>query len=180
MRKWQKKLSEWVAVESTGDEQELSRKGIATAIFVPSLYATEWFLVAVTAAIVSLLKHYRLTDTSIWFILWGLNLMVSGAVIVFGDKIKIDITLMQSLRKLSNAITKRTKVIGILLEFCIVLRLLLWDGSAHMLIFFRERIPSNLLRACLFIFASGFQMFVWAKLYILGYDSVAGLLQGVL
>ncbi len=179
MRKWQRKLSEWVAVDSTGDERELSRKGIATAIFVPSLYATEWFLVAVTAAIVTLLKHYGLTDTPIWLILWGLNLMVSGAVIVFGDRFKLDITLMQSLRKLSNAITKRTKVVGILIETCIVIRLLLWDGSAHLLIFFRERIPSNLLRVCLFVFASGFQMFVWAKLYILGYDSLTGLLSGL-
>ena len=50
---------------------------------------------------------------------------------------------MQSLRKLSMQISKEEKIVGILIEICIFIRLLLWDGSAQLTIFFRERVPSK-------------------------------------
>lgn len=160
------------------EQQKLrSRNMVQTALLAPSLYAIEWGLVGGATVIVSFLKYHGLSETTIWLILWGLNLLFSGAVVVFNDRFRIDITLMEALRKLTNAASRKSRLAGYFLELAVFIRLLLWDGPCQLLIYFRERIPSSSLRGCFFVGADGFQMFIWVKLYILGYESVGDLLR---
>jgi hypothetical protein len=148
-----------------------------TAILAPSFYALEWGLVGVTAGLITFLKYRGLSDMSLWLFLWGLNLLFSAAVVLFNDHFRIDLTLMETLRKLTTRASGKSKWAGFLMELAVFFRLLLWDGASQLLIYFRERLPSRVLRNGLFLAASGLQMFIWLKLYSLGYENVGDLLK---
>lgn len=150
-------------------------KNLLFATLVPSFYLTEWALVAITASAFTWLRLHDFTDQQIWLLFWGANLCISAGFILCNDLLQVDLTLMQGLRKLTERAARRSKWVGIPLEMIIFVRLLLWDGPCQLLIFFRRRIPSPPAQALFFLATSGIQMFVWAKLYTLGYDSVSEL-----
>lgn len=103
-------------------------------------------------------------------------MLISAALIFGNDRLRMDITLMQSLRTLVTATLRRSRWLGLLLEVLLFLRLLLWDGPCQLLIFFRPRLASKPSRLGLFVTASGLQMLVWISIYELGYESVSELL----
>lgn len=177
MNNWQRKVLTWVSPEEALSDKDLLKKGASTAILFPSFRLMEWLLVAATASIFSLFKYYGFTEYSIWIILWILNLLLSGAVVLFNDRIKVDFTMMQTLRKFTNVLISKAKKVGYLFEVIIFGRLLLWDGPDQLFIFFRDRIPSKLIRVCFFVCASGVQMFIWSRIYAFGYDSLSELLK---
>lgn len=159
-------------------DADTRKKNLAlTAILAPSFYALEWGVVGVTAGLVTFLKYRGLSDLSLWLILWGLNLLFSAAVVLFNDHFRIDLTLMETLRKLTTRASGKSKWAGYLMELVVFFRLLLWDGASQLLIYFRERLPSRVLRSGFFLAASGLQMFIWIKLYSLGYEGVGDLLK---
>jgi len=162
-----------------GQKERRSGKLLLTAILAPSFYAMEWALVGVTAGLVTFLKYRGLSDMALWFALWGLNLLFSAAVVIFSDRFRIDLTLMEALRKLTNATSRKSRLAGYFMELAIFIRLLLWDGPSQLLIYFRERIPSSMLRGCLFVGAGGLQMLIWVKLYIVGYENIGDLLKAI-
>jgi hypothetical protein len=110
------------------------------------------------------------SDREIWLLFWVANLAISWALVVGNDRLGIDITFMQTLRKLVAAATNRAKWVGLPLEAAVFIRLLIWDGPCQLLIFFRDRLPSRIVRVFFFVAASGLQMFVWARIYALGYE----------
>lgn len=150
-----------------------------TAILAPSFYALEWGLVGATAALVTFLKFKGLSDVAIWLVLWALNLLFSGAVVLCNDRTTVDFTLMETSRRWTNAAAQKSKWAGYVIELIVFIRLLLWDGPCMLVIYFKERLPSGLLRAGVFVAASGFQMFIWAQLYILGFESIGDLLKAI-
>lgn len=150
-----------------------------TAILAPSFYALEWGLVVATAGLVTFLKFRGLSDVVIWLTLWALNLLFSGAVVLLNDRTSIDFTLMETSRRWTNAAARKSKWGGCIIELIVFIRLLLWDGPCLLVIYFKERLPSGLLRAGVFVGASGFQMFIWAQLYILGFESIGDLLKAI-
>jgi hypothetical protein len=148
------------------------RRHLLTAAAVPSFYLAEWLLVAASASVFSLLRLRGLADREIWLVLWAANLAISGTLVRCNDLLRVDMTLMQGLRKLTDAAIHKTGGFGRLLELVIFVRLLLWDGPCQLLIFFRNRLPSPLLRVGFFVAASGLQMFLWAQIYELGYQGI--------
>lgn len=155
------------------------RRWALAAILAPSFYALEWGLVGATAGLVTFLKFRGLSDVAIWLVLWGLNLLFSGAVVLCNDRTKIDFTLMETSRRWTNAAAKKSKWVGYIIEVIVFIRLLLWDGPCLLVIYFKERLPSRSLRSAIFVAASGFQMFIWAQLYILGFESIGDLLKAL-
>lgn len=156
----------------------VSLRGLLTAALVPSFYLTEWLLVGASAALFSTLRYRGLSDGQIWLLLWLGNLLLSTLFVLCNDRLQIDLTLMQGLRRLTEATIRRSGWPGLLLEAVVCIRLLIWDGPCQLLIFCRCRLPSPFLRAVFLVTASGLQMLIWARLYTLGYDSLP-LLKGV-
>lgn len=146
------------------------------AVLIPSFYITEWILLITSAAGFSWLVHQGYSQKQIWIIFWVGNVLLSGGAVICNDRLNIDITLMQALRKLTECTQRKTLSLGILLEAGIFVRLLLWDGPCQLLIYFRTRLPSTTLRILLLIAASSIQMYVWTKLYFLGYDNIMELI----
>lgn len=148
------------------------------AVLAPSFYAMEWGLVGATSGLVAYLKYHSITDSTIWLVLWGLNLLFSAFVVFTNDQLRVDFTFMESIRNFTTAAANRSKIAGAIIEIAVFLRLLLWDGASQLLLYFRVRLPSKSLRLLFFVGSSGVQMFIWAKLYSLGYDSVADAIKG--
>ncbi len=154
------------------ERNPVTRRGLLTAAAVPSFYLAEWLLVAASASVFSFLRFHGLADRDIWLLLWAANLALSGILVACNDLLRVDMTLMQGLRQLTDAAIRRTGAFGRLLEAVIFLRLLIWDGPCQLLIFFRTRLPSPLVRVGFFVAASGLQMFVWAQVYEFGYQGI--------
>lgn len=154
----------------------LWRQGLGLALLVPSFYLAEWLLAAGTVTIYSLLKFKGIGSLYVWLLFWGANMLVSAGFILCNDRLRVDITLMQSLRNLVAAALRRSRCLGVLLETLLFLRLLIWDGPCQLLIFFRPRLSSRISRCGLFMTASGLQMLVWIHIFDLGYESVSELL----
>ncbi len=148
---------------------------LGTAVLVPSFYTLEWILIPATVSIFALLKERGWSDNQIWMVLWSANLAFSASIVFSNDRLGIDLTLMQALRRLVSATTGRSRWLGLLLEVLVFVRLLVWDGACQLLIFFRSRLSTRTGRGLFLIAASGLQMFIWARFYALGYDGVAAL-----
>jgi hypothetical protein len=65
---------------------------------------------------------------------------------------------METSRRWTNAAAQKSKWAGYIIEVIVFIRLLLWDGPCLLVIYFKERLPSGLLRAGVFVAASGFQL----------------------
>lgn len=152
-----------------------ARRGVLALLLVPSFYLAEWGLVAVTASLFSWLHYREIPDHLIWLLFWAGNLGLSVLFVLCNDLLRVDFTLMEKLSALLQVAARRSPSLAILLEAVIFVRLLLWDGPCQLLIFFRRRLPSPPVQALFLFAASGIQMFVWARLYALGYASISEL-----
>jgi len=150
--------------------------GLLMATLVPSFYLAEWLLVAATASSFTWFRLRGYSNEQIWLLFWAANLLISVLFITCNDLLRVDITLMQGLRKLTDATHRRSIWFGILLELAVFIRLLLWDGPCQLLIYWRARLPSTPRQIIFLIVASGIQMLVWAQIYALGYDGIGELL----
>lgn len=145
-------------------------------LLAPSFYCVEWLLVAASASLFAWLRLRGLTATGIWLLFWAGNLAVSAAILACNDGLQIDITLMQALRRGTEFATGRCRWAGLLLEVALCARLLFWEGPCQLLIYLRRRLPSPGWQVPLLVVASGVQMLIWTRIYILGYAGIGELL----
>ncbi len=156
---------------------EMKKRGFSMMLMVPAIRWGEWALLGITGSVVVSLKAAGVGNIAIFFILWIGNLVIEAAMVKFNDSTTIDITLMEGLRRLVDAAFKKSAVAGIVIEILVVIRLLVWDGSAYFIIFFRNRLPNKFMKISTFILAAGFQMAVWTGLYVLGFESFTELVK---
>jgi hypothetical protein len=150
---------------------------LLTATLAPSFYLTEWLLVAATASAFAWLRARGWSEREIWLLFWGANLLVSGGLILCNDLLRIDLTLMRGLRRLTETARRHNRWVGLVLEGAVCVRLLFWDGPCQLLIYCRQRLPSGLAQTAFCALASAIQTFVWTKVFILGGDGLGVLLQ---
>lgn len=172
------RLARVVVPDGTPDGA-LTVKLMFTGVLVPAFYAFDWILVGLTAGLVSLLIVAGMGETGIWLILWACNILLSSGIVLFGDRLGVDLTLMQTLRRVVDLIHARSQRVGWICEAALLVRLLLWDGPAQLLIFIRQRVPSKTLRAAILVAAGGIQMFVWTRVYLLGYEGIASVVRSI-
>jgi small basic protein len=158
-------------------EKSVGGKAVLTALLVPTVYALDWVLVGLTAALVGGMVAAGAREWQIWLVLWALNLILSGAVILGGDRLGVDLTLMQGVRRLVDMAVRQSRAVGRTIEAAVTIRLLLWDGPDQLLIFMRPRCSSRTARAVLFIAAGGLQMLLWTRIYLLGLEGIGDLLR---
>ena len=100
-----------------------------------------------------------------------MNLLVSGAIVLFSDKTKGDPTLAEAMRRITDAAIEWSLGTGIFLEALISALLIFWEGAGAFNIYARPRL-SRSARIPAFIIASGIQMFIWTKIYVFGYGVI--------
>lgn len=152
------------------------RSRLLLAALVPTFYLTEWLLLAVSATLFGWLKLQGLSTTEIWLAFWAGNLALACFFIRCNDRLGVDITLMQALRRWTEFSGNRTPWVGGLLEGAICVRLLLWEGPCQLLIYLRRRLTSRAAQLALLVAASGLQMFIWVQVYTLGCGGITDLI----
>lgn len=144
------------------------------AALVPTFYFTEWLLVVVSATLFAWLRSRGFSSTEIWLVFWAGNLAIAIAFIHCNDRLGVDITLMQALRRWTEVTAARNLWVGRLLECAVCIRLLLWEGPCQLLVYLRQRL-SAAWQLGLLVIASGIQMFIWVKVYTLGCGGISDL-----
>lgn len=179
LSKWQRKLLTFVAVGDGLSDKELLKAGAVTAAVVPTFRFADWVLEGLIVALFAMMRHQGFAERSIWIVLWGINLMLSGAVLVLNDSAQIDITLMQTQRKIVNAFIRKKRWFGHFLEVVMAGRLLFWDGPDSLIIFFRQHMKSNAVLLFVLFASSGLQMYVWTKIYWFGYEGISDVVKSL-
>jgi hypothetical protein len=158
----------------------MRKRGLSMALIVPAIRWGEWALLGATGTLVIILKSanfwgYELTDLEIFFILWIGNMLIEASMVWFNDKVDVDVTLMEGLRRLVDTAFLKSKIAGLIIEIIVVIRLVVWDGSGYFIIFFRDRLSKKATQLAFFVLASGFQMAIWTALYVAGYKGFSEL-----
>lgn len=156
---------------------EMKKRGFSMALIVPAIRWSEYMIMGATATLVAILKAWGLAELSIFFIIWIGNLIISASIVKFNDSTEVDVTLMESLRRLVDAAFQRSKFAGVVIEILVLIRLIIWDGAPYFIIFFRKRLEKKSTQLMLFITVSFVQMAVWTLLYSRGYDGFSDLLK---
>lgn len=169
---FRKFISVFLGAESV---EEMRKKGLTLSLAVPVIRWMDWVLMGATASFVGFLKFHAVPEWVIFLILWILNMVLSASVIFAAVKTGTDLTLMEGLRRLVDAVIGKSKTAGLMLEAVVIGRLLLWDGADQFIVFLKRRIVGVPARVAAFILVSGFQMAVWTVLYGAGYDSLSRL-----
>ncbi len=151
--------------------EEMKKRGLALSLAVPAFRWADWALVGATATLVAFLKQFNLSDLAIFAVLWIGNILLSWSIVFANSKSEIDFTLMEGLRRLINVSLEKSKLTGTILEALIFMRLLIWDGADHIVIFFNHKLSSKLLKATTLIVCSAIQMSIWTVLYVYGYNN---------
>jgi hypothetical protein len=155
--------------------EEMRKRGLSMALIIPAIRWGEWALLGATGALVTVLKSvsfwgFQVTDIGIFLILWIGNMAIEASMVWFNDKVDVDVTLMEGLRRLVDNAFLKSKIAGLIIETIVVIRLVVWDGSGYFIIFFRDRLSKKATQLVLFVLASGFQMAIWTALYVAGYE----------
>ena len=161
--------------ESSGLDRRRSRLLLAT--LAPSFYLAEWLLVAFSASAFAWLTYHGLSTAQIWLLFWIGNLAVSTGFLACNDRLLVDITLMQALRKWTEITAGRNPGFGRALEAAVCVRLLLWEGPCQLVIYLRRRLPSPAWQLPLLVVSSGIQMLVWTQVFALGCNGIGDLLR---
>ena len=154
----------------TQSVEEMRQKGVVLTLAVPALRWADWVAMGIVASIVAVMKKAGWSNLEVFVALWGLNLLYSGGIVILGDALNSDITLMQGLRRLVSAVFEKSFKAGLILEIIILFRLLVWDGPDQFIIFFRDRLNGRNAKIGVFVVASAIQMGIWTFVYVAGYE----------
>jgi hypothetical protein len=156
--------------------EEMKKQGLLLSLAVPAFRWADWALVGATGMFVAMLKKFGISDIGIFLILWIANVMIELLIVKGNDKTKVDFTLAEGLRRLADAAIAKSKLSGVILETLIFVRLLVWDGSAFVVIFFNRKLKTFSGKITVLIICSAVQMSIWTTLYILGYNGFSDMI----
>lgn len=147
----------------------------------------EYLLAGLTLGIVVWLHNRNFSITEIFLMLWPCNILLSWVIVKINDSSDVDFTLMEAYSKLSERIWRKANSLptilriiavpfGILASLLALIVLVVWYGAGPLVIFLKTgRVVPKPVIAVILITASGVQMFIWTKAYLLG----SGVLQSV-
>jgi hypothetical protein len=170
-------VATFLGVKKRDSVWEIVKKFLNILFYGSAYSATDWYLAGLTASIVASLRYFNKPFWLIFAVLWGMNLAISYLIILFSKKSGRDFTLMERLRKATESLHKESRAMGWIFELLAGFKFIFWDGPDRFVLYFESRLPSKISKILVFVVTSGIQMFIWAWLYILGYDSISDLLR---
>ena len=89
--------------------EKIAGKGLTLALAAPAFGWLEWTMVGLAASLVAFLKHYGVSNLTIFFILWVGNVVITTIGVFASNKSGMDFTLMQGLRRLVDEAKRKSK-----------------------------------------------------------------------
>lgn len=132
---------------------------------------TEYVVMAITVALVVVLKQYGMSDIAIFFVLWTGNIVFSTGILVASRL--VDITLMRAYRRGMEAVWQVCATKGWLHKSLVAVWIAgslvwftFWLGPAYVTVFFEQELRYRQHRIIALIILSGVQMGCWSILYL--------------
>jgi hypothetical protein len=136
----------------------------------------DYWLAAMCAALNIALKAMEVRLLYAVITMWSINILIAGVFLAIYAKTGHDISLGEDLRRASDAIHKKSRLVGYLAVFGVILQAAVWSGPEQVVIFFRKEIGGMPRMVAVMLFLTALQTGVWMYLYRTGYDSISQLL----
>lgn len=133
-------------------------------------YFTDWAIFAFYGFVVAMMKYNDFSFASIFLTLWVLEIIIASAFLCFYKKTGTDITIGENIRRLWDAINKKSKFAGILTVIGLSIKFVFWDGSERASMFFMKETGTTKKKILLLVVVSGTKMSAYTWLFSLGYD----------
>lgn len=156
--------------------EDMAIKASGTAVRWSSYYFLDWGIWFFMGVIVGILKYYKAPEVATFLTLWIVEITLAIVIIVICNETKKDITLGEAIRNSFNAVWSESRIVGALVFIGLMIKFIFWDGSDRVLIFFNKEITTFEKKAFLLVAFAGVKAYIYAKLFILGYDGVTKLL----
>jgi hypothetical protein len=136
----------------------------------------DYWLAALCAAMNIALKAMEISLLYAFIIVWGVDILIAGLFLVIYARTGHDISLGEDLRRASDAIHEKSRLVGYLAVCGVITQAAFWSGPEQVVIFFRKEIGGMPRMVIVMLFLTALQAGVWMYLYRTGYDAVTGLL----
>ncbi|MCX6787243.1 MAG: hypothetical protein NTY93_01820 [Candidatus Kaiserbacteria bacterium] len=107
-------------------------------------------------------------------LLWVFDFIVAGSFILVYEKTGEDLSLGSDYRRAIDTIHKKSRIVGYIALAIVIIKAIFWDGPEQVIIFFRKEIRTVPRIIVVLLILTVIQALIWAALYGLGYDLVAG------
>ncbi|NCU41684.1 MAG: hypothetical protein EOM19_03080 [Candidatus Moranbacteria bacterium] len=156
--------------EGSGSEEMVKKSGLV--IISNTLFRIfDWWTVGASAILVVFLKEQDFSDLSVFMVLWVLNSIIALSIVYIGDATKVDITLMEGVRRCLESMQERFSAVTLITTIGLLFFHFIWSCPSQTFFLIRKKhflIERFWVGAILGI--SAFQMLLWTIVYLQGYE----------
>src|SRR3989344_6749263 len=153
----------------------LGAKGKKTANLVMRrilYFVADYYLMAVSASIVSMMKYLGFPFLLVFAALWIFDFVVAGLFVVVFEKTGEDLSLGIDFRRAVDTIHKKSRLAGYTAMLLVVAQAIFWAGPEKVVTFFRKEIGTAPRIIAVVLSLTALQSLIWTFLYGLGYDLI--------
>ncbi len=156
--------------EGSGNKEMVKKSGVV--IVSNTLFRIfDWWMVGASAVLVVFLKQQSFSDVDVFMVLWGINSFIALFVVFIGNATRVDITLMEGVRRCLDAMQEKFGVITSITTIGILFFHFIWSCPSQ--IYFLIRKKHFLIEKFwvgIILGISALQMVVWTVVYLQGYE----------
>ena len=156
-----------------GDDLSTKRKKTANlAIRRAAYFVADYYLAALSAAIVVVMKHHGFTFVWIFVVMWIFDFITAGAFIVYYKKTGKDLSLGEDLRRATDTVHNKSRIAGLLAMGGVLFLAIVWTGPERVIIYFQEEIRTPHRAIVVLLTLTAIQALIYTVVYGFGYDLV--------
>ena len=160
----------------TGDSIATGTGKVALVAAKRTVYTiADYWLAALCAAANIALKAWGVSLLYAFAVMWLINIIIAGVFLIIYARTGHDISLGEDLRRASDAIHERSKIVGYLYMLGVIAQAAVWSGPEQVVIFFRKEIGAISKMVAVMLCLTALQTAVWMYLYRTGYDALSPL-----
>lgn len=156
--------------EGSGSKEMVRKSGV-TIISNTLFRIFDWWSIVVTAILVGFLKQQGISDVGVFLVLWSINSFVALTIVFLGDMTKIDITLMEGVRRCLESMQERFSIVTLITTIGLLFFHFIWSCPSQTFFLIRKKhFLIEKLWVGFILGISAFQMLLWTVVYLQGYE----------
>ena len=136
-------------------------------------FFADYYLVGVSASIVSTMKYLGFSFSLTFVALWIFDVIVAGAFLILYERTGEDLSLGEDYRRAVDTIYTKSRLAGHAALLMFIAKATYWTGPEKVVTFFRKEIGSAYRVGIVLLILTAIQSLIWTPIYGLGYDLLA-------
>jgi hypothetical protein len=137
----------------------------------------DYWLAALCAALNIALKASEVRLSYAFITMWSIDILIAGTLLAIFARTGHDISLGDDLRRATDAMHEKSKLVGYLAVLGVIVQAAVWSGPEQVVIFFRKEIGGMPRMVAVMLLLTFIQTVVWMYVYRTGYDSISELVR---